>query len=65
MPLQDLHLIGQTNFPNQFPDPNGNFFGQNLPSVFRDPNEMQLDIIPGMRRCSIKLHAANYTKVIA
>jgi hypothetical protein len=65
MPLQDLHLIGQTDFPNQLPDPNSNFFRQNLPSVFRDPNEMQLDIISGMRRRSIKLHAANYTKVIA
>jgi len=65
MPLQDLHLIGQTDFPNQLPDPNSNFFRQNLPSVFRDQNEMQLDIISGMRRRSIKLHAANYTKVIA
>jgi hypothetical protein len=58
MALQDLHLIRQTDLPNQFSDPNRHFLGQYRPSVFRDPYKMQLDVVTSMRRRSIKLHAA-------
>ena len=65
MPFQDLDLVRQTDLSHQLSDSKSYFLSQYRSTVFRDPNEMQLDIIPGMRRGSIELHAANYTKVIA
>jgi hypothetical protein len=58
MPLQDLNIIGQTDLSNQLSDSDCYLLRQNRLPVFRDPNKMQLDIISGMRRGSIELHAA-------
>ena len=58
MALQDLHIIGQADLPNQFPDSQSYFLGQDRLPVLRDPYKMQLDIVSGMRRGSVKLHAS-------
>jgi len=57
MPLQDLNIIGQTDLPDQLPDSQRHLLGQDRLPVFRYPHEMQLDVISGMRRGSIELHA--------
>ena len=58
MPFQDLHVIGQTDLPNQFPDSQSYFLGQDRLPVLRDPHEMQFDVVSGMGRGSVELHAA-------
>jgi hypothetical protein len=65
MPFQNLYFVAQTNLSNQLPDSNRYLFRQDRSPIFRDPHKMQFDIVPAMRSNSIKLHAANYTKVIA
>ena len=65
MPFQDLNIVRQTDLSHQLSDSKSYFLNQYRSTVFRYPDEMQLDIIPGMRRGSIELHAPNYTKVIA
>jgi hypothetical protein len=65
MPLQDLYLIDQTDLPHQLAYTNRHVLGPFGLLVLRDTNEVHLDIVLGMRRDSIKLHAANDAKVIA
>jgi UDP-N-acetyl-D-mannosaminuronate dehydrogenase len=58
MPFQDLHIIGQTDLPNQLSDSQCHLLGQDRLPVLRDPYEMQFDVVSGMRRGSVELHAA-------
>ena len=64
IPLQDLVLIDQTDLPHPVAYPNRHILGPFGPLVLRDPKEVHLGIVSSMRRDSIKLHAATYTKVI-
>lgn len=64
VPFQNLYLIAQTDLSNQLRDPNRYLFRQDGSPIFRVPHKMLFDIVLTMRRVSIKLYAANYTKVI-
>ncbi len=59
MSLDDLHIFGFTNLPDQIPHSLGNLSPQNRLVVFCDPHDVAFQIINGMAELSIIPHTAS------
>lgn len=56
VPLHNLDLMLAANVPDQVPDARGYLSGQSRSPVFRNPDQMQMDLENGVRAASIFWH---------
>ena len=62
MPFDDFNIVYPTYLTDQFANSLGNVSPQNRLAVFRDPNNVIFNIVNGMARLPIVLHAASILK---
>jgi hypothetical protein len=62
MPLEDLDLQLRADFPHELPQTDGYVRPQQLLAIFRDPDEVILQVIAGMGGPSVVVHPANVLK---
>jgi hypothetical protein len=54
--LHDLYLVLRADIPDQIPYTSCYLSAQSRPSIFRDPDQVQMDLEYGMRAATVFCH---------
>lgn len=58
MPLHNRDFVLPTDFPDHIPHAQGHFAGQGRPTIFSDPDQMEVNLKNCVRPVSIFLHSS-------